>query len=83
MNKLKSPQCPIQEEWISKRCRNHLAEDFEAIKMENYEDHERPESSWYNITGEQKQNTKWQPFPSHSYRAKARADTERQTVLSQ
>lgn len=44
MNYLKSPKCPIQEEWLSRWYCNHLAERFAAIKMENNEEHERQEN---------------------------------------
>lgn len=50
MNNLKSPKCPTEDEWLSKRCRNHSAEESAAIKMENYEDHERQRRTGYNIT---------------------------------
>lgn len=50
MNNLKSPKCPTEDEWLSKRCCNHSAEESAAIKMENYEDHERQRRIGYNIT---------------------------------
>lgn len=50
MNNLKSPKCPIREEWLSKQCCNHSEEESAAFKMENYEDHERRKNIWYNIT---------------------------------
>lgn len=50
MNNLQSPECPTEEAWLSKECCNHSGEESAAIKMENYEDHERRKSIGYNIT---------------------------------
>lgn len=49
MNSLKSPKCSIQEEWLGKWYCNYSAEEFPAIQMKNYEEHERQKNIWYNI----------------------------------